>query len=221
MIKKIKNFLLNKILLVKISVVIFYLVGAIGILSKNFNELFLSLTPYALIFTFIILMLYHNTTNPKKNILLFSIIYFLGYLIEVIGVNTGYIFGEYQYGNSLGLKFLGTPLIIGLNWLFLVYVSLQVVDRLFKNNIIVILISSFVMLLYDIILEQIAPSLDYWYWKDNIVPLQNYIDWFFIAIVFNSLVKIFKLSFENPIAKTILFTQFFYFIVLNLFYHIL
>lgn len=221
MVKKICDLLLEKILFTKISIIVFYSIGAIGILSPNFHVFFIQLTPYALIFTFVIMMIYHSTINLKKDILIFSTIYLLGYLIEVIGVNTGYIFGEYRYGNSLGLKLFGAPLIIGLNWLFLVYVSSQLVNKYFSNKYVAILISSFLMLIYDLLLEQIAPILDYWYWKGNVVPIQNYIAWFLIAIFFNTLIKIFKLDFENKLAKTILFIHFIYFTILNLFYHIL
>ena len=33
----------------------------------------------------------------------------IGFVIEVIGVKTGYVFGSYSYGDSLGFKILEVP----------------------------------------------------------------------------------------------------------------
>ena len=40
--------------------------------------------------------------------------FLVGMLSEIIGVKYGFIFGEYSYGNALGIKFMGVPLIIGI-----------------------------------------------------------------------------------------------------------
>ena len=41
-------------------------------------------------------------------------------LTEAIGVNTGLLFGTYEYGANLGFKIFGVPLIIGVNWTVLI-----------------------------------------------------------------------------------------------------
>ena len=79
--------------------------------------LFLKLIPLALLLSFIGLIVFHASKPDVKTIVVFAGIYFIGFLIEALGVNTGKIFGEYVYGKSLGFKISETPVIIGINWL--------------------------------------------------------------------------------------------------------
>jgi len=65
----------------------------------------------------------------------------IGFLIEVIGVKTGYIFGRYYYGQSLGYHLLSVPLLIGLNWGVLLYSTIQLSN--FNNPIIKSLLELF------------------------------------------------------------------------------
>ena len=53
------------------------------------------------------------------------IVYTVTFSLEVLGTSTGIIFGSYTYGNTLGLKFLGVPLIIGFNWVFVILGSIN------------------------------------------------------------------------------------------------
>ena len=41
-----------------------------------------------------------------KFLIVFAI-FFVGMIAEILGVQYGLIFGNYQYGNNLGLKLLG------------------------------------------------------------------------------------------------------------------
>ena len=75
------------------------------------------------------------------------------------------------------------------------------------------------MLLYDVILENIAPIIDMWSWTSNLIPLQNYIAWFIIAFLFQSLVKFADVKIQNKIAITILTCQAIFFLVLIIFFN--
>ena len=141
-----------------------------------------------------------------------------GLLVEILGVNTGMIFGKYYYGNVLNPKILGTPLIIGLNWLFLVYVSTSIIDDLTINSIAKVFLASIIMVIYDVILEQVAGNLDMWYWYTDNIPLKNYISWFVIAVIFVSIIKFFKIETENKLSFTLLSTQFFFFLGLLIYF---
>ncbi len=202
-------------------IMIFYFVGICGMLIPFTSGFFRIITPFALILNFVILTAYHQNKLNFKTVFVFSLIYLFGYLVEVAGVNTSLIFGEYFYGKSLGPKVFETPLIIGLNWLFLCYVSNSMLENVKINNVFKIIFASTLMLIYDIVLEQVAPILDFWYWKNNIVPLQNYIAWFVIALIFNSLIKLLKINTSNPISKIIFISQFLFFTILYIFYIII
>jgi len=157
---------------------------------------------------------FFHTEWSKKTIIVFLSIFLIGFFIEVAGVKTGVIFGRYTYGSALSLKFLDTPVIIGLNWLLLVYISSSVVDRLKTGTVFKVLLSASVLLLYDLILEQVAPKLDMWRWDNNTVPVQNYIAWFSIAFIFSGYLKTCGIKLQNNLAAVILICQTAFFTIL-------
>jgi bisanhydrobacterioruberin hydratase len=194
--------------------IVFYTVGLIGMLLPGTFSLFLKLIPFALILSFVGLAFFHESKIEWKSILYFLSIYVLAFTIEAIGVNTGKVFGQYGYGEGLGLKLFQTPLIIGINWLFLVYTTSAVVEKIKFPAIVKIAMASLAMLLYDIVLEQVASRLDMWNWTDSLIPFQNYVTWFALAVFFHSLLKILKVRIENKLAFLILGCQFLFFLFL-------
>lgn len=214
------NFLKNKSLLnekeVKKFLIIFYIIGIIGFSFDFLFNIFKIITPIALIVNFFILIYFHNRKINFKEIAIFSFIFIFGLITEIIGVRTGKIFGEYFYGESLGPKIIETPLIIGINWLFLSYTTTSVFENFRINKVLKIIFASLLMIIYDIVLEQIAPIMDMWYWKNNSAPLQNYISWFIISLFFNSLIQLFGVKTKNNLSTIILICQFLFFVFLLL-----
>jgi putative membrane protein len=39
------------------------------------------------------------------------------------------------------------------------------------------------MVLIDVLMEPLSNQLDFWSWKNNVIPFSNYIDWFLVAIL--------------------------------------
>lgn len=215
-IKSTWNYLEKKEIEIKLFIPIFYAVGIVGMLVPALFPLFITLVPFALILSFLTLIVFHHD-RKLKSVFVFLAIYILGFAIEVIGVNTGSIFGEYAYGNSLGIKLLSTPIIIGLNWLLLVYITASVFEPFKMPNLAKIVLASLLMVGYDFILEQVAPRLDMWQFSDGVVPLQNYLVWFNFSIILHSLIKIFRINTENRLALIVLISQFVFFLVLAIF----
>ena len=60
-------------------------------------------------------------------------------IAEILGVNYGLIFGKYDYGDNLGLKLLGVPLLIGLNWVVLTFICGSISNHFIKNKYLSIL----------------------------------------------------------------------------------
>ena len=194
--------------------VIIYAAGFLGIHS-SYQNLFLSLTPFSLFISTILLFLNHKQFN--KGFLIFCCITFLsGFFIEVIGVNTGIVFGEYGYGNTLGFKLNGVPLIIGINWLMLVYCTGSVFSRLNTNVFIKSLAGATLLVLLDIFIEPVAMKYDFWNWKNALVPFQNYIAWFLFAFLL--LLVFYKSNFnkENKFATALIILQFVFFILMGI-----
>ncbi len=212
-IQKIQEILLNYFKLVASFFVLFYLVGNVGLFLPQTSPLFKKLIPVTLLLSTFVLAIFHYPFQKKEGIV-FLIIYILGFVVEVIGVNTGRIFGNYIYGESLGLKLFSTPLIIGINWLLLSYISMSVAEKAATSAVLQIVIASSIMLAYDLIIEQLASVLDMWTWTGDEVPIKNYFAWFVLALLFNYLLKLFAVDTRNKLAPVILISQLLFFVIL-------
>lgn len=188
----------------------------IGI-NMGYSSFFLPLSSLNLWFIFALLILFYPIKNIKE-IILFLGIAITGFLVEVIGVATGDIFGEYAYGENLGLKLAGVPIIIGVNWAILSFVTAEIANTFRVNSIFIkAFISSTLMLIFDFFIEQSAPKFDFWEFQLPEVPLQNYITWFVLAYIFSFAVLKFKpdanptISFHIYIVQILFFTLFYVF----------
>ena len=113
------------------------------------------------------------------------LVFLVGYGIEVVGVATGVVFGEYVYGKSLGAKIFNVPPVMGVNWLLLCYTSVRLVNFNGLSNWIKALLSALLMVLLDVCMEPVAIKFDYWQWANDIIPLQNYFAWGIVALLLN------------------------------------
>jgi len=205
----------NKLNIVKYSLVLIYFVGLIGLLNISTRNFFLPLTPWIILLTVAALMLFHKPLDIKH----FSIMTFIalaGFFIEYYGILSGKIFGIYTYGETLGPKVLETPLIIGFNWLLLVYCVFITFDFLNIHFVLKSFLGAITMTIYDLNLEPVAIEFGYWRWFANAIPIQNYIGWFFISLILLSSLHNFKFKASNPIASFILVLLFIYFLILNI-----
>jgi putative membrane protein len=205
---------------VKRFFIIFYIIGAIGISFPFTRDLFIFMTPAALLISFVAVMFYHQPEIDTRALIVFIIIYMTSLFIEIAGVHNGFIFGNYSYGKGLGPKIFDTPLIIGINWLLLVYSSSVIAGKLPVLNILKILFSSTLMVVCDLVIEQVAPELKMWSFENNIVPLRNYISWFILAFLFSSLFYLAGVKPVNKIAPLIFSCQIIFFSVLYIFFTI-
>lgn len=164
---------------------VFWILHTVGLFGFAFaQDLFLHITPYHL--WTITLLLFWGGMPAKKSPVLISVfvLFTLGMLAEIIGVNTAYLFGNYAYSDILGLQILGVPLVIGLNWATLVYCAYSIT---FSDKISAILSASTAALmitLFDFALEPVAISFNWWQWLDTgDVPVWNYITWFVLVFI--------------------------------------
>lgn len=193
-----------------------HLVGVVGYLTPFLRPLFLFLTPFNLLLSGVLLMYYHER-HTLRFWAVSSIIIVFGFLIEVAGVQTGLIFGEYQYLTTLGFKVWDVPPIIGLNWFLLVYTSADLSRRWLSSRIYRIMLGSIVMVILDLLIEPVAVSYQYWEWLGGEgIPIQNYIAWFVIAACMQVLFHWKTSTNKNVIAPYLLVAQLLYFLALNI-----
>lgn len=200
--------------------VIFFIVGIIGLQVPSTFSLFTKLIPAALLLTGTGIFVYHQKYN-WKTVFAFVILYLISFLVEVIGVKTGSIFGEYVYGEILGPKLLSTPLIIGLNWLMLVYMTDSISQKWISNRFAQIPVSATLMVAYDIILEQVAPKLGMWHWLNHKVPVINYISWFLLALFLLFLFRSLEVKTNSSLAPFLFLCQLLFFVILFIWFNLL
>jgi putative membrane protein len=141
-----------------------------------------------------------------------------GYLLELVGVKTGFPFGNYEYHETLGLKLFDVPLVIGINWFILSYCFSNLVSNYFKNIIAAALIGSLLMTSFDFIIEPVAIKLDYWQWENNTIPIANYLSWFVAGAIIQYFYhqKVHKIN--NPLTFSVILGQLIYFLSVLLFW---
>ena len=178
------NFLIPSNTTLKISVFIiwlFHLCGMVGISYGN-KEFFLAFTPINLFISFVLLFVNQKQLESKELKSAF-LIFFIGMMSEILGVNYGLIFGDYVYLDNLGVKILGVPVLIGVNWIILTYITGSLSSFIFKNKYVSILMGAILMIALDLLIEPVAPLLGFWIFDLPEVPLQNYIGWFVIGLI--------------------------------------
>jgi len=185
-----------------------YVIGTIGILLPVSRSFFLSLTPIMLLFSFL-LVVGEEFKWLKQNVVALLSIIVLGFGTEYICVNYGWLFGNYQYGETLGYKYGGVPIIIAFNWLMLCISLRSLVNVVLKNNLAAALFTAGLITAYDFILEPVAIRFGWWWWDQTEVPLYNYVCWFIFSFIFQlffkKLPKTVGRSFWMPIVQIIFF----------------
>lgn len=192
-----------------------YFVGIIGLQVPSVQGFFKFFSSINLWVSLGLIWMFQEQKNNA--FYLFAAVTFLvGYWIEVLGVHTGLIFGVYWYGDTLGVQCLKVPLVLGANWLILVYGAVVLMARYLplkgiKTTWIRAVIQSGIgaalLVLLDILIEPVAIHFDFWHWQSEIVPLQNYIAWFVIAFVLVYLGCVSTFTKSNPMALLILVLQ--------------
>jgi putative membrane protein len=137
--------------------------------------------------------------------------------LEVVGVKTGCIFGNYSYGDVLGLQVFNVPLIIGFNWVVIILGAIGIASRIHKSSFQIALLTGTFAVLFDIMLEPVAIKLGYWKWEDGFIPLQNYYAWFGIAFFASIFGSKLKLDLEDSLFIYYFLIQFIFFVLLSIF----
>jgi putative membrane protein len=192
-----------------------YLVGIIGFAIPFSHDIFVKLTPFTLIASLAFVLFYHQEYHPGF-IVKAVLVYIAGFVIEAIGVNTGNIFGEYTYTRALGPQVFNTPLVIGINWLLLIYCISVPLQQTRLCPVIRSLAGASIMVAYDLLLEPVAVEMPMWEWKNDHVPVQNYIAWFIISFLMLLLMTNKKKQIKNNIALFMLIIQFIFMTAMNI-----
>lgn len=197
-----------------ILMVIWYLGGIVGFLVPGLKPLFQLLTPVGMVLAAALLMYFHEPKNLKSG-LVFAGILVVCFVVELIGVNTQLLFGNYQYGPVLGFKLWNTPMVIGLNWLVLIY-CIALFAKTIRDQWYYPLVGASVMVAFDWVMEPVANATRMWNWVGGNIPVKNYMDWFLVSGFLFLMIRILKVEFNNRIAGLLFVLQVLFFGVLNI-----
>ncbi len=192
---------------------IFYIVGILGMGIPYTRPVFIRLIPLQFLVNLVILWLGDRTANPRL-FLVSAIAFITGYLVEVAGVNTGTLFGLYAYGSNMGPELFNTPLVIGISWLVMIYMTVTIAQQFTMHPVYRTVLAAVLMTVFDFLLEPVAMWLNMWHWHGGNVPLMNYIMWFLVSLLLASLFPILRIRIRNRVAPILFAVLVAFFLIL-------
>ena len=139
-----------------------------------------------------------NEPKTLKSIILFSLIFVLGFIIELIGVQTALLFGEYHYQPAMGPQLMSTPIFIGVTWYTVVVGATNVTRKTNYSIWIKAILAGVLAVGLDFLIERVAISYGFWSWDNGYVPIYNYLCWFIFSVIFSFIYLYFQKSINRP-----------------------
>lgn len=194
---------------------IIYAVGLAGHLILPLRPLMLLITPYVLLITGGIVLLPVLRDRNWRTLSWLLAAGLVTFFIEVAGVATGKIFGNYAYTDVLGAPVFGVPLLIGFNWMLVLFGSINLAQIISRRAPLQIAIATLCAPLFDYVMEPVAVAFNYWGWHTGAPPLQNYIVWGVISGILCSVYLLSRCKAHRSLPAFYLGVQFCYFSILN------
>lgn len=205
----------------KIAVAIlakFHLIGWIGLNFTPWAEFMAMLTPLNLLLTMGVVLYFHQKFN-RQFLVFFAVSFLVGFFVEVAGVHTGRIFGQYEYSGVLGPRLFEVPLMIGINWFLLLYTIGAFLSSFSFSKRTNTFFGALLMTGIDIFIEPFAIKHNLWQWTGNesgAVPLQNYFAWFVISYILFKVYYYLDFNKENKTAAFAFLVMFIFFFLNNI-----
>jgi putative membrane protein len=211
--------------------ILFLGVGAWG-LQTQYRDFFLQNT--ALNLVLMAGLLVWTQEGKDRSFWLFAVLAFTtGMVTEMIGVNTGYLFGNYVYGTVMGPKLHEVPYLIGVNWFVVMLVAgttIQILlNGLWQRNpdmslptrtrltqLSIVVDGALLATVFDWIMEPVAVKLGFWTWLGTgEIPLWNYVCWFGISALLMAVFQACSFPKRNLFAVHLLIIQTLFFLILR------
>lgn len=196
-----------------------YAAGAIAI-PTGWIPWFIYLTPFHLCLSFALLLWNHHPAGQRGLWIYAALAFLAGFSAEVLGVATGFPFGDYVYGPVFGLQCWKVPLLIGVNWAMQVYLGNAVVNRLLPVSMsawLRVALGALAPVAVDWLIEPVAIRYNMWQWAAGEPPLQNYIGWYGVSLLLSGFYHYcIGPSARNPVATLLMLLQIAFFLVLQI-----
>ncbi len=120
------------------------------------------------------------------NCILFVLLLGLAFLVEFVGVTTGFPFGSYLYTDVLGFRVMDVPIAIAFAWYATVMNTRRIAEWIQGDvsPLRIAFVAAILTLALDLVLEPTAAFIkSYWTWNAGVVPPQNYVSWFMLGFL--------------------------------------
>ena len=133
-----------------------------------------------------------KSQNKFKAIYLYLLFTVLAIMVEYIGVKTGFPYGNFSYSDFLPLKIGGeVPITLCLTFVPLLIGAFAIVQKISKNKIVRIFLTTLFLVLADLVLDPGAVHIKMWTFEQTGlyygVPLTNFLGWIFSGLIFSTL----------------------------------
>jgi bisanhydrobacterioruberin hydratase len=142
------------------------------------------------------------------------LVFAISMLAEILGVQYGIFFGDYYYGQDLGIKLFGVPMLIGILWLTLSLGVKQLLIKMKFPKYITLVLGGLLLVFVDYIMEPFAVNFNLWIWKNDVIPIYNYTCWFVLGVIVQWI--IFDVKAKNIMMLFVLILNVLFFIIMNI-----
>lgn len=207
-----------------IIIFVLHAVGAVGVLLGK-GDLIWPLTPVNLLISGLLSLALAWSERTVWWIWVMAV----GILAEIVGVQTGLLFGNYHYGEVLGPTIFGVPLLLGWMWLLLLQGSRDPgLPRLREA-----LTGACWMTAMDLLIEPIAVRAGWWAWEaepegswlgyglhvaGQIIPTWNFVSWWLVSFLLLLVAPSCHAPLPYRVWRTMWWTMAAFFLILNLFH---
>lgn len=196
-------------------VIALYIIQLVGIGFYD-SSLFASLSPLIILFSIVLFLLNIKFDRPK--ILYLLVVYTIVFIIEVLSIRTGILFGWYKFGEKLGYTIFEVPLLIGGIWAVSIYSAGSLTQLMFSNLWVKSIWGAVFMLILNVFIERGALTLNLWTRTVvNHVPAQNYLTWFVLSFFALMATGKLNLKSDNRFPAILFVSQLLFFIGLSVF----
>ena len=140
----------------------------------------------------------------------------VGNVFENIGVRTGFPFGRYFFTNVMGPKFLAVPILLGIAYVGMAYLSWALASLILGETrgalagprvVTLPLVASIIMVAWDLSMDPVWSTIVHaWIWPQGGayfgVPVVNFLGWFLTVYVFYQLFALYLVknsAVSNPL----------------------
>lgn len=194
---------------------LFHVTGFLGLAFSKDPGFYLQFVPLNLLLTVGLLFAFQARRTPAFWSFCLMVMV-VGFLVEVVGIRTGLLFGQYEYGKALGIKLLEVPLMIGVNWLMLTYCTGILARHLPIPDILRAVVAALLMVGLDICIEPVAVRYDFWRWQYDVIPLLNFKGWLAVSFILQVYFNRVEFDKRNPLVPFVYLVQLLFFFALGM-----